>query len=682
MWEHTREMQRLVWLVPIAASALAAEPPALMPLPLKMEAGAGALAIDQKFTVAANLSDARLESALARLVERLSRQTGMAIPNAKPAARARATLRVECAARGGLYPALGEDESYRLEIAPEGALLESATVDGAMRGLETFAQVVQPGASGFEAPAAKIADRPRFAWRGLMLDVSRHWMPVEVVKRNLNAMAAVKLNVFHWHLSDDQGFRVESKRYPRLQQFGSAGHYYTQAEIREVVAYARERGIRVLPEFDIPGHTASWFPAYPRLASGPGPFEIGSDFGWYPQAMDPSREETYRFLDGFLGEMAALFPDPYFHVGGDEVNGKAWSESARIRAFARAHGFKDTRHIQLYFSQRIHQILARHGKIMVGWDEILQPGLGSRTVIQTWRGQASLAESTRQGYRGLLSWGYYLDHLSPASFHYGIDPLGGDAAQLTPEQARNILGGEACMWAELVSAETVDSRIWPRLAVIAERLWSAEGVSDVDSMYRRMEAVSRMLDWTGIEHRSNYGPMLERLSGNRPAPPVRVLADACEAVGLGPRRVDHNTTATPLNRMVDAARPESESVRALTLLAGRVVANSSPSTLAWDVTALRAQFTRWASNDSAFEPLADANALLEELKPVSKDLSALGSLGLQLLDAVTSGPAPPADQLATARAELDRMSKPDADLRLAAVRPVEILLDAVAQAHK
>jgi len=675
-------MHRTVLLTTLAAAAFAAraaEAPALMPLPLKMESGAGALAIDAKFTAVATPADARLENALNRLVARLSRQTGMAIARGKPAG-GRATLRLECKTRGALNPTLGEDESYQLQVTPDGALLKAATVDGALRGIETFVQLVVPGTGGFEAPAVTIDDRPRFPWRGFMLDVSRHWMPVELVKRNLDAMAAVKLNVFHWHLSDDQGFRVESRRYPRLQQFGSAGHYYTQAEIREVVAYARDRGIRVVPEFDMPGHTTAWFPAYPRLASGPGPFEIGGDFGIFNQVMDPSREETYIFLDGFIGEMATLFPDPYFHVGGDEVNGRAWAQSAHVQAFAKLHHLKDTRHIQLYFSKRIHQILARHGKTMVGWDEILQPGLGASTVIQTWRGRASLAESVKQGYRGILSWGYYLDHLQPASYHYGIDPLGGDTAELTAAQASHILGGEACMWNELASAETVDSRIWPRLAAIAERFWSAGDVTDVASMYRRLEAVSRMLEWTGIQHRANYGPMLDRLSGNHFAPPVRVLADACEALGLGPRRVNHNTTETPLNRMVDAARPESESVRALELAAARVAAD--PPADAIDTAVLRSQFSRWVANDREFQPLADANPLLEELKPISKDLSTVGVLGLQLLDLVTSGQTAPADWLAAQQGELNRMLEPNADLRLAAVRPVKILLDRAARAAK
>ena len=229
-------------------------------------------------------------------------------------------------------------------------------------------------------------------------------------------------------------------------------------------------------------------------------------------------------------------------------------------------------------------------------------------------------------------------------------------------------------------AETVDSRIWPRLAAVAERFWSAQDVTDVDSMYRRLEAVSRMLEWTGIQHRSNYAPMLDRLSGNHFAPPVRVLADACEALGLGPRHAHRNTTETPLNRMVDAARPESESVRALELAAARVAADPAAATA--DVADLRAQFTRWAANDREFEPLADANSLLEELKPVSRDLSAVGALGLRLLDMVVAGQPAPPDWLAAQDAELKRMLEPDADLRLAAVRPVRILLDTAARAGR
>jgi hexosaminidase len=678
-------MRRYLLLCTLLGATLAnanAAAPALMPLPAKMDMGTGALAITGTFSaVSAGVSDAHLDAALNRLVARLARQTGIFISGGKPADAAHATLRVEAAARGADYPTLGEDESYQLDVTPEGARIRAATVDGALRGMETFLQLVVPGANGFEAPAVHIDDRPRFPWRGLMLDTCRHWMPVEVVLRNLDAMAAVKLNVFHWHLSEDQGFRVESKRFPRLQQTGSDGHYYTQADIRGVVAYARDRGIRVIPEFDMPGHTQAWFPGYPELAAGaPGAtYEIGRHFGIFDPVMDPSREETYKFLDTFIAEMAALFPDPYFHIGGDEVNGKAWAASGRVQAFAKEQGFKGTKEIQLYFSQRIHKILQKHGKTMVGWDEILQPDLGAGTVIQSWRNQAALADSVHAGYRGILSWGYYLDHLSPASYHYGIDPQGGGAAQLTPEQAKNILGGEACMWAELIGPETIDSRVWPRTAAIAERFWSPREITDPESMYQRMEAVSRGLEWTGVRHRENYGPMLDRLAGNRFEPSLRVIADAVEGLGLGPRSSRKITTDTPLNRLVDAARPESESIRHLELAAARIVAHD-PVSGGDEAGTLRRAFETWAANDVRFQSVADSSALLAELKPLSKDLSAVGVTGLKALDYLLRAQPAPSDWLAAQNAELTRMQKANtAEVSLAALRPVKRLMDALAQ---
>ena len=652
--------------------------PSLMPLPVTMDAASGKLAIDRNFTVnAAGCSDPRLAGALARFLARLSRQTGIPGWN-RPAAGAVPSLAIACAAAGPPYPALEEDESYQLDTRPSPALLQAATIAGVLHGLETFLQLVQPGADGFQVPAVHIQDRPRFPWRGLMLDVSRHWMPLAVVERNLDAMAAVKLNVFHWHLSDDQGFRAESKLFPRLQQLGSDGNFYTQDEIRRVVAYARDRGVRVVPEFDIPGHTTSWFLGYPELASAPGPYEIGRHFGVFDAAMDPSREETYTFLDAFIGEMAQLFPDPYFHIGGDEVNGKQWNQSARVQAFAREHGLDGTLAIQTYFNQRIQKILLQHGKIMIGWDEVLGPDLPPGTVIQSWRGQESLADAAAKGYRGILSSGYYLDHLKPARYHYGMDPQGGPAAGLDAAQAARILGGEACMWGELIDAETVDSRIWPRAAAIAERLWSPRDVADADDMYARLEVASRLLEWTGVQHRAVSGPMLDSLAGNHPAEALRVLADACEALGLGNgRRGSRYTTETPLNRFVDALPPESESVRALERVAARIVASRVPDPL--DAAQLRRQFDQWAGNDARFQPAAAENALLAELKPLSKDLAMLGATGLRALGDLESGHAAPEEWIAGQTRECARMERPAAEVSLAAVRPVKLLLEELAR---
>lgn len=646
-------------LVAGVESTARAAAPALMPLPVQIETRTGGLPIDGTFSVAtAACPDPRIAAAAGRLMSRVARQTGIPLMG-EPATK----LTIECAAAGASYPTLGEDESYTLDVTPSGAKLTAATGTGALRGIETFAQSIAPGAAGFEVPAMRVTDQPRFPWRGLMMDVSRHWMPIDVVERNLDAMAAVKLNIFHWHLSDDQGFRVESKVYPKLQQMGSDGHYYTQDQLREVIEYARQRGIRVVPEFDIPGHTQSWFPGYPELATTPGQYTIGRTWGIYYPVMDPTLDSTYQFLDAFISEMAAIFPDPYFHIGGDEVNPKEWTSNARIMQFAKDHNLDGAPGLQAYFNQRISRILDRNSKIMIGWDEVLNPALPAATVIQSWRGNQALADAATQGHRGILSWGYYLDHMDPASYHYGVDPLGGPAAQLPADAAARILGGEACMWAEYVNAETVDSRIWPRMAAIAERLWSPQQTSDVNSMYARMAVVSRSLEWTGVEHRADYEPMLDRLSGGRPAQALRVLADVCEAQGLGPRaRAQKYTSLTPLNRLVDAARPESETVRAMEA----AVAQKRPADMAY----LRQQFMQWVENDARFQALAQGNGMLAEALPLSKDLANLGRAGLQMLD----GKDVTADWLATESAELTRLMTPQAEVVLAAWRPIAKLL--------
>jgi hexosaminidase len=668
-WGTIEVMLRFTLFVTLISSVSAAGP-SLMPLPVTVRPATGKLTLDSTFKAAlTGAPDARLDAAVGRFVTRLSGRTGIPMPGLKDATP---KLRIECASAGNDYPTLGEDESYTLDVTSEGALLKAPARAGALHGLETFGQLVTLGKDGFEVPVVHIEDNPRFPWRGLMLDSSRHWMPLEVVKRNLDAMAAVKLNVFHWHLSDDQGFRVESKRFPKLQQEGSDGLFYTQDEIRGVVAYARDRGIRVVPEFDIPGHTTAWLVGYPELGTNPGPYEIGRHWGIYENALDPSREETYTFLDAFFEEMTTLFPDPYFHVGGDEVEAKQWNASARVQAWAKQNNLKDAHAIQAYFNQRVQKLLTKRGKILIGWDEVLHPDLPKDIVVQSWRGQKSLAEAAAQGYRGILSWGYYLDHLSTAAFHYGVDPMSGDADSLSPEQTKRIMGGEMCMWVEYATSETVDSRIWPRAAVIAERLWSPPS-KDVDSMYARMEAVSRGLEWTGVQHRANYAPMLERMTAGRPTDALRVLADAVEGLGLGPRaRAGKYTSLTPMNRLADAARPESESVRAMELAAAKVVADPKGSPA--EAALLRREFARWAANDARFQELAVDRPLLAELLPLSRDLAALGNAGLKLLDALEKGQTPEAGFVATQTKEITRMEKPAAEVNLAATRPVKVLL--------
>jgi hexosaminidase len=666
----------------MVAATMAAAQARPMPLPRKVVVGRGALPIDSSFAVTADgCADQRMAPALRRLRARIARQTGLPITSG-----GKMTLTVTCHAAGAAYPTLGEDESYRLDITAEGARLTAETGVGALRGLETFAQLIVPGPRGFQIVAVHIEDQPRFPWRGLMLDVSRHWMPATVVERNLEAMAAVKMNVFHWHLSDDQGFRVGSKRFPKLQALGSDGNFYTQEEVRRVVAHAAELGIRVIPEFDMPGHTTSWFAAYPELASASGTYSIERAWGIFKPTMDPSREETYTFLDAFLGEMTALFPDPCFHIGGDEVDDSQWKHSETLQAFAKHHSLANSHEVQAYFNRRVQALLKKYGKTMVGWDEVLDgntaSALDGSTIIQSWRGPASLAEAARHGYRGLLSSGFYLDHLKPAGFHYTVDPLSSEAgaAPLDDAQAARILGGEACMWSEYVSPETVDSRIWPRAAAIAERLWSAREVRDVAAMYARLTAVSRTLEALGVEHRANYAPMLDRLADGQPAEPLRVLAEAVEPLGIEGRRDTRKyTSMVPLNRLVDAARPESESVYRLEMDVRKLVSpHSYAGELATpEVTELRAALTEWTSNELLLAAMVQDNFLLAELKPVSRNLSAVGAIGLRALEYLQSGQNAPPDWLARQTETLGQMETPSAEVSLAAVRPVRLLLEAL-----
>lgn len=643
----------------------------LMPQPAEITPGQGRLAIDGSFRVAlTGYREPRLQAAAERMTQRLSRQTGIPLAGGLDSDPSTATLLIQCDHAGEAIQSVKEDESYTLEVSSAQAHLTAPTPVGVLRGIETFLQLVNVDAQGFGVAAARIEDRPRFPWRGLMIDVSRHWMPIEVIKRNLDGMAAVKLNVFHWHLSDNQGFRVESKVFPKLQEMGSDGHYYTQAQVKDIITYARDRGIRVVPEFDMPGHSTAWFVGYPELASGPGPYAIERHWGIFDPAMDPTREEVYQFLDRFIGEMAALFPDEYFHIGGDEVNGKQWNSNPRIRAYMAEHGMKTDADLQAYFNQRVVPLVQKHGKKVIGWDEVLHPGVPKDVMIQSWRGQKSLAQAAREGYMGILSNGYYLDLMYPARRHYQADPLEGATAGLTPQEKARILGGEACMWVEFATPENVDSRIWPRMAAIAERLWSPEPVKDADSMYRRLGIESRRLDWLGLTHRASYPRMLERLTGLEPTGTLRTLADVLEPVkGYAREGAREYTSFTPLNRLVDTERPESDVAREFAGLVANWKANESE---------IRRQLTSWRDVADLIPHMRD-NTLLEEDIPLAEDVSALGAAGLKALDYLDSGQPAPSSWMTEQLDRLDRASKPRAELLIMIVPSIRVLVEAAKQ---
>ena len=661
-----------VFIMLVAPVMLRAQAPlshALMPVPASVNLSTAELRVDSSFSVALPAHrDGRLERAVARMLVRLEARIG--IPLSRSIGRSHdATLVVNVAGAGFAIPDLAEDESYQLTVTSAQAVLTAPTVVGAIRGLETFLQLQAMDGRGWFVQGADIRDVPRFRWRGLLLDVSRHFEPVDVIKRTLDGMSVVKLNVFHWHLSDDQGFRVESRAYPRLQQLGSDSLFYTQDQIREIVAYAADRGIRVMPEFDVPGHSSAWFVGYPELASGPGPFEIARTWGTFVPTMDPTRESTYKFLDGFIGEMAGLFPDRYWHVGGDEVDPKQWKENPAIQAWMKRHGIPNEVALHTAFNKRLFAIVEKHGKIPVGWDEIFQPDLPTAAVIQSWRSSDALAASARAGFHGILSAPYYIDHQRPTSDFYLPDPIPA-GTDLTPAQQALILGGEACMWSEYVTPETIDARIWPRLAAIAERLWSPASVNDVADMYRRLAVTSRWLGEVGLRHEDHSQRMVRRFAGDS-VPLFQALLDYTrprDFGGSGP------TQLFPHTRLIDAAVADP---RASWNLAGRArLAGAGNQSAA---ASLREAFEQMIGLHARLLAVRERVAAAGDGLQVAAALADLGRVGIEALGYLDRRTSPDERWRASTDSVLAAMAP--ARIRLWPLRPVatdavRVLVDA------
>jgi hexosaminidase len=599
-----------------------------MPVPAHLQRTSGAFVINGSLGVKLDgYTEPRLERARERFLRRLASETG--IPLWPAANNNQPNIVISTKGASAPVQKLDEDESYQLTVAPNAVHLSAANPLGVLRGLQTVLQLVHVSPDGFVLPAVEITDSPRFPWRGLMIDSGRHFMPLDVIYRNLDGMEAVKLNVFHWHLSEDQGFRAESLKFPLLTKDGSNGSFYTQSQIKEVIDHARDRGIRVVAEFDMPCHTTSWFVGYPELSSGKGPYKIETAWGIFDPAMDPTRESTYKFIDTFIGEMTALFPDAYFHIGGDECNGKQWDANPEIKAYMKAHNLADNAALQAYFTGRVQKIVTRHGKITEGWDEVLQPDTPKDVVIQSWRGNKALADAARRGYRGLLSTGYYVDLNQSAEQHYLVDPTGGEAASLTPEQKKSILGGEAAMWSEYVSPENIDSRIWPRTAAIAERLWSPEDIRDVPSMYARMGDVSLKLEYYGLKHRSVTPMMIRRMSGSDVPAPLAIFASVVQPPeGYQRGELSNNTSLTPLNHLVDAVPPESLAARDFLLLTKKIAAGTA-TPQEWEQA--KQGLTLWRDNDAQLQPILLKSELTQELIPLSTNLREVSEIGLQAL---------------------------------------------------
>lgn len=650
----------------------------LMPEPSSLHVEEGHFPVTDGFSAATDKShDDLLDQAITRAMKRMAGETGLQLKR-EPATGASAPFIISVDGPGSAIQSVDEDESYSLTITSSAVHLTAATDVGAMRGLATLLQLVQNDGQQYFLPAVSIHDTPRFRWRGLMLDCSRHFEPIRVIKRTLDGMEAVKLNVFHWHLSDDQGFRIQSKVFPLLTQLGSNGQFYTQDQAREIVAYARARGIRVVPEFDMPGHTSSWMVGYPQLASAAGPFQIQTGFGVFNPVMDPTRDSTYKFIDKFIGEMAAIFPDQYLHIGGDENNGVEWHENPRIQEFMQAHHLTTTAELQAYFNQRLEKILEKHGKRMIGWDEVLTPDLPKSVAVQSWRGFNSLAQAAREGHDGILSAGYYLDHMETASTYYKVDPIP-PGSTLNPAERARILGGEACMWGEYVDARVVDSRIWPSAAAIAERLWSPESVNDADDMYRRLQVESLRLEALGLTQISQEDASLRTLAGTRKIDPLKVLATTLEPVDFSVRGAwshqNHVTTKTPLDHIVDALPPDPPFRHQFELLVEAYL--KAPRQQSPQAAQLHSLFEQWIAAEPGILDLMANSPRLAQAQPRVPQLAELGKIGIESLSYLSAGKAAPAGWRAAQLSTIQTAEAPVALTRFDVLDPLRGLVNAV-----
>ena len=666
-----------------AAAAAGPMPTDVMPAPAEASVSAGRIPASGRLEVSTRAAPGpRLAAAIARAQTRWeSRTLASGGADASPPTK----VMVDCADQGDALPTVSDDEAYTLDVSDGKLAIRAATAFGAMHGLETLLQLRQFDSKGGFLSAVSIRDKPRFAWRGLMIDVARRWQPLEVIERNLDAMAVVKLNVLHLHLTDDQGFRIESLTHPELQEKGSDGKFFTQAQMRVIIAYAADRGIRVVPEFDVPGHATSWVVSHPELASLPGPYGIEREWGVFNPVLDPTSEATYALLADFLGEMAALFPDRFIHIGGDENNGVQWNANQRIQSFIREHGLKDNEGLHAYFNTRIDAILAKAGKRLVGWDEIMNPDLPRDCVIDSWRGTEALAAAAALGFDGMLSNGYYIDLAYPASDHYLADPLPPDSP-LTPAERAHVLGGEATMWAEWVTPETIDSRIWPRTAAIAERLWSPAGVRDVPEMYRRLAIVSQRLDEAGSLHLRNRDVMLKHLVGeNLKAPGIdslRVLISLLEPV----KRYQRGSQQPWANQLIalvglaDAAEPDSAPSREFSGEVDKLV--FAPGAIdRSQADAIGSSLDAWSgAARKVADTLAQTYPALRQAVPPARALVAACAAGEDAVRSLASGTPLGGTALAADLEALDRAGEPNGSgTELPILKPIRMMLAAAAK---
>jgi hexosaminidase len=681
----------LIFTIIIPASAQTADSLYLMPRPQSTTIGAGRFLFSNKFTIGiTGTVSTKLTAAVNRFYLQLGKRTAIYFPQEYiTASDTKTVAQMIVRADKAVAAEIGADESYKLSISAGKISISAATDIGAMHGLETLYQLVMPSHDGYYCPCIEISDAPRFKWRGLMIDVARHFIPFEVLKRNIDAMAIVKMNVLHLHLSDDEGFRVESKVYPKLQEMGSNGFYYTQDQLKELVSYAHDRGIIIVPEFDLPGHCTSILAAYPFLASYAANYKPATRYKFdtlktlnlgvimkmisetATPTIDPAKESTYTFFDAFFKEMSGLFPDAYLHIGADENNGVAWKNNPGIVAFMKTKDIKSTDELQAYFVKRLHDIAKKYKKRIIGWEEAFNDGLPQDAIVQEWKPAAAdvLSQTViRHNNQLIVSRGYYLDMYFPAYIHYLTDPVSSNLS--AAEADKGVLGAEAAIWSESVNGNNEEIRVWPRAAAIAERLWSAANVRDVDDMYRRLWMTDFELNDRAIEEYDNYIKILARWVNDDDLNPVLTLTNVYAQV-KGYKRLmgamlvagaAHPNLSSPMVNIADVAHAESETRWYFRNAVAAYLKNHT----AGDLAAIKSQLQRWQNNRARFNAVAAGSPYLQTITDLSDHLSDAAAIGLQALNGDGNK-----DELLK---QLQQMEKPSHEVLLTILPEIEALV--------
>ncbi len=417
-------------------------------------------------------------------------------------------------------------ESYELSVEKNGITLTAPSRAGLFLGTQTIRQLAllarQRGGNSLALPCMEIEDAPRFSWRGLNLDCARHFPQKETVMRLIDLMALYRMNVLHLHLTDDQGWRLEIKKYPELTSVGAwrkaagggrYGGFYTQDDMRQIVAYAAARHVTVIPEIEMPGHCQAALAAYPELSCTGKKFPVSTRWGIHKEIYCAGKEETFRFLQDVLDEVMAIFPSPYIHVGGDECLKPRWKRCPLCQARIASEKLGDTKGLQSYFIRRMERYISDKGRKLIGWDEILEGGLAPRATVQSWRGFQGAVISAKSGHDTIVSptshayFDYGLTYTNLAKV-YSFEPV---PPTLTAEETRHVLGSEACMWTEFTPPEKLDAMLFPRMMALSEVLWSPAGGRDFSAFHARLKGHYPVLRSLGVSYGGESEPVYARI---------------------------------------------------------------------------------------------------------------------------------------------------------------------------